>query len=279
MEYIVLYKDGVFTEYCDNSNGVYCWYNTVNQKKYIGLAGGTKGLKGRLTDEVTAIKNNNSCGAPLLKQAVDKYGLDNFIIYLLFKTDNLELLGDVEKNFISLYKSQTPNGYNITGGGKGTIGFTNKIGCEKRRGTENKINSEKRAKKYIVLNPQGEVYTITNLKSFCKAYELSYSAMLHLVNNRSYEHKGWKNLHKTKDEYYKKLANEAYFVSPNNELYRVFNIKNFSLYLGGQQAYFNKIWQDKEKFRKSMGWRRASDEEIKSFDETIHKTWFHNKLL
>ena len=198
MEYIVLYKDGVFTEYCDNSNGVYCWYNTVNQKKYIGLAGGTKGLKGRLTDEVTAIKNNNSCGAPLLKQAVDKYGLDNFIIYLLFKTDNLEL---------------------------------------------------------------------------------SYSAMLHLVNNRSYEHKGWKNLHKTKDEYYKKLANEAYFVSPNNELYRVFNIKNFSLYLGGQQAYFNKIWQDKEKFRKSMGWRRASDEEIKSFDETIHKTWFHNKLL
>ena len=79
--------------------------------------------------------------------------------------------------------------------------------------------------------------------------------------------------------FYKKLANEAYFVSPNNELYRVFNIKNFSLYLGGQQAYFNKIWQDKEKFRKSMGWIRASDEEIKSFDETIHKTWFHNKLL
>jgi L-rhamnose mutarotase len=279
MEYIVLYKNGNFTEFCDNSYGIYCWYNTINNKKYIGLAGGNKGLRGRLADEVTAIKKDKSCGAPLLYQAVKKHGVDNFVIYLLFKTDDPKLLGDVEKGFISLYESQSPNGYNITEGGKGTIGFSNKVSADKKRGTTNHINSEKRAKKYKVLNPQGDVYTITNLTAFCRAYDLSYSAMLHLVNGRSCEHKGWKNLHKTKEDFYKKLASEAYFVSPSNELYRVFNIKKFSIYLGGQQAYFNKVWKDKEKVRKAMGWRRATDEEIQNFDETIHKTWFHDKLI
>lgn len=44
---------------------------------------------------------------------------------------------------------------------------------------------------YICIDPRGKRYTVEDLPLFCKANELSYSAMVNLANNWQTEYKGW----------------------------------------------------------------------------------------
>jgi hypothetical protein len=228
----VLFNGIELTDQCTTIKGVYCWVNTVNDKKYIGLGGGKNGLIGRLSSEVSALRKGTHKNTKLLYEAVCKYGLDKFIVYSLYETEDSSILGNIERDFIKMYNTITPNGYNITEGGAGTIGFVSVEGAEKRRGVPLPANSTARAKTYYLVSPSGDVVNTTNLKAFCTAYGLSESAMRHLVADKVVQHKGWRNAHSTKEDYYRNISNEAYFRSPLGEVVRVFNIKSFSKMIG-----------------------------------------------
>ena len=59
----------------------------------------------------------------LLHAAMRKHGVEKFHIAALWSGHiPLKRLGDLERFFIRSFQSQRPNGYNITGGGCGTLG-------------------------------------------------------------------------------------------------------------------------------------------------------------
>ena len=67
--------------------------------------------------ETTYPKINKGKGCPALRDAINKYGLDNFkfeVIIICFDEDRYKY----EKEYIKKYNSQVPFGYNILSGGQ-----------------------------------------------------------------------------------------------------------------------------------------------------------------
>lgn len=96
-----------------HKSGIYLIYNNINGKFYIGSA-----ITNRINNR---FRNHciNKTGNSLLKKSIDKYGLENFIFYILeyypgfinkenLKNNHLELL-KIEGNYINLLNPQ----YNI----------------------------------------------------------------------------------------------------------------------------------------------------------------------
>lgn len=117
---------------------VYLTTNKINNKKYIG---------------VDTANNKYYYGSGIaIKNALKKYGVENFIKEILFESDNNELLFEKEKFLIEKYNAvESKEFYNIAEGGKGGAGtltsteskIKHKIGCLKN----GKIMTEKRKDK------------------------------------------------------------------------------------------------------------------------------------
>ena len=90
---------------------IYMITNTENGKAYIGQ---TK------NDAKTARVNRhlNGDGSRLIKQAIDKYGIDAFAWEILEDSIIPEMIETYEINAIKKYNTITPNGYNLTSGGE-----------------------------------------------------------------------------------------------------------------------------------------------------------------
>ena len=269
----ILFDGRNLTAECTHKKGVYCWLNTTNGKKYIGLAGGSKGLKGRLSNELGKLRIGSHHNTVLLGSAVKKYGLDVFVVYLLLETDDTTILGVAEQAFIKMYDSMAPGGYNLTEGGAGTIGHTSVIGASKRRGVPNPKNAEHRAKTYKLKNPLGEIVSVTNISSFCRAYGLVESSIRNIIAGKGTTHKGWSSATLSPEKYAKSLSSTAFFVSPEGELVKVTNIKRFALEVGVPQASLNHVWREKLHYNTCKGWRKASEEEINMYNCTKDKFW------
>ena len=98
---------------------IYC-VTSPSGKKYIGqcvkyLSNGKPwGYMNRWKDHIRDSQGKNCCR--LLNNAILKYGYDNFKIELLTEC-NIDKLNDLEIYYISLHKTLTPYGYNLTTGG------------------------------------------------------------------------------------------------------------------------------------------------------------------
>lgn len=107
-----------------NSGEIYMITNKINNKKYIGqtvcyLSSGRKyGTAKRWNHHVSVANNNFDKGGRHFCNAIRKYGKENFSIETLLIC-NLEMMDYYEKNFIKLYNTISPNGYNIEAGGTG----------------------------------------------------------------------------------------------------------------------------------------------------------------
>ena len=95
---------------------IYKRQNKLNQKIYIGQH---KHIK----EEVTLDKSYHGSGT-IFKNALEKYGEENFTYELIDSAESPEELNEKEIYWINFYNSLTPNGYNLTKGGLGTPGFT-----------------------------------------------------------------------------------------------------------------------------------------------------------
>jgi group I intron endonuclease len=94
---------------------IYKITNTLSGKCYIGET-----TKEDPTIRWNQHKNTISrgVGCPALRDAVKKYGIDNFkfeVLIICFDDNRF----DMEKLYIKKYNSQVPNGYNISAGGMG----------------------------------------------------------------------------------------------------------------------------------------------------------------
>lgn len=90
---------------------VYGIENCLNHKIYVGQ---TINLKMRISQHKYA--------ETLIGCAIRKYGWENFEIVVLEECESLEENLERERLWIKRLDCQFPNGYNLTGGGKGSLG-------------------------------------------------------------------------------------------------------------------------------------------------------------
>jgi group I intron endonuclease len=94
---------------------IYVITNLVNGKQYVGQT--TRSVTKRWHEHVVQRCRSRS----LLRQAVDKYGTENFtvtVLGMLDCSDGLSLLNRAEIAFIRSMDTVSPNGYNLDAGGK-----------------------------------------------------------------------------------------------------------------------------------------------------------------
>ena len=115
---------------------IYKITNTITNKCYIGETKQSN-PESRWKEHKNTIKNGTGC--PALKDAVKKYGIENFkfdILLICFDEDRYKY----EIEYIKKYNSQVPNGYNILGGGPGG-GFEGKVWAFPKRSIASGISS------------------------------------------------------------------------------------------------------------------------------------------
>ena len=92
---------------------IYKITNIINNKVYIGLT--TVSLEVRWKGHLQASKTIKRH----LYNSMRYYGIENFKIEKIDSTDDFKKLGELERYYIRLYKSNDPNfGYNVTAGGE-----------------------------------------------------------------------------------------------------------------------------------------------------------------
>jgi hypothetical protein len=71
-------------------SGIYCWYNKINSKKYIGSA---IKLTARINDYFQIVYHRDKANIPIVR-ALKKYGMDSFILYVIeyVEPDNLLII-------------------------------------------------------------------------------------------------------------------------------------------------------------------------------------------
>lgn len=97
---------------------IYCITNLINEKKYVGKT--TYSITKRFQEHCRDYKKER-CNKRPLYNAMNKYGIENFIVEQLIECDELEL-DSYEILFIETLNTYN-NGYNATKGGDGSILF------------------------------------------------------------------------------------------------------------------------------------------------------------
>jgi group I intron endonuclease len=117
---------------------IYRILNKLTKKCYIGE---TKciDVSRRWNQHKQTIEINKGC--PALRDAVKKYGIDNFefsVLIICFDDERFKY----EIEYIKKYNSVVPNGYNLTNGGEGG-GFQGKTHTEEvKNGIKNKLKQK-----------------------------------------------------------------------------------------------------------------------------------------
>lgn len=93
---------------------VYKITNLINSKIYIGQT--TRTLKRRWNQHCN--KNTGCCA---IKNAIQKYGKENFVIESIEVCYSQQELDIKEKYWVNFYNSLSPNGYNLKTGGEHAI--------------------------------------------------------------------------------------------------------------------------------------------------------------
>lgn len=99
--------------------GIYAIRNTINGKMYIGYSVNIKDRWRYHLSFLRSGKHDNS----YLQRAWTKYGEDNFEFSILEICSKSRLI-QKEKSYIKKYETFAPNGYNLSRGGLGNLGWT-----------------------------------------------------------------------------------------------------------------------------------------------------------
>ena len=106
---------------------IYKITNNLNQKFYIGLTTQTRPTDRFSKHRYLAQHPEQEASASYLHKAMKADGIDNFSFEIIEKCPNEEL-AEKEKYWIAYYhtyvKDPLCNGYNLTQGGEGTVGFS-----------------------------------------------------------------------------------------------------------------------------------------------------------
>lgn len=118
-------------------NYIYKITNLTNGKIYIGK---------HSTDN---LDDGYFGSGKLIKQSIQKRGIENFKKEYLVFTDNEERLNWFERYYIKKYKTyNSSNGYNLTKGGDGTLGYNRVISEEQKIKISNTLKGHKHTEEY-----------------------------------------------------------------------------------------------------------------------------------
>lgn len=124
---------------------IYKITNLINQKMYIGKNTNKDPFK-RWKDHLKVTKLGAERAGKrryqYLHRAMNKYGVENFAVEIIDECDENEKLNELESFYIQKFNTRAPNGYNLTDGGDGPIGF--KFSPEQK-----KLLNQKYKTKYI----------------------------------------------------------------------------------------------------------------------------------
>lgn len=109
---------------------IYAITNDKNAKVYVGLHSGRDLRRRWCTHRSFAMRGSRS----LISRAIRKYGAEKFHITSLWSGHiSIERLYVLERYFIQSLGTRSPNGYNLTDGGDGTLGYRHsEEECRKR---------------------------------------------------------------------------------------------------------------------------------------------------
>ena len=96
---------------------IYGIKNIINNKLYIGKT--LKLPKIRFKEHILESKKSRCCKRPLY-DAMNKYGIKNFKLYIIEEVKNINILDKKEQYYINKFNTYN-NGYNATQGGEGSI--------------------------------------------------------------------------------------------------------------------------------------------------------------
>jgi group I intron endonuclease len=146
--------------------GIYKITCTVNNKIYIGS---TIDIRKRVLDHVSRLKRNSHSN-PYLQNTWNKYGENNFEIHILETCTELLLL-EVEQRWLNNTRAYDREiGFNIT-----TSAYNVKV----------------TSKDWVITDPNGIKFEITNLGKFCRKHKLNQYGLSHVANGRANQWKGW----------------------------------------------------------------------------------------
>lgn len=113
-------------------SAIYCIENLVNGKKYIGK---TNYVKKRLGNHKRKLRNNNHLNQ-YLQNSWNKYGENNFRFYIIEYCET-ERLFEKEIYYIKHLNTKAPEGYNLTDGGEGMLGYEQSEETKRKIGKAN----------------------------------------------------------------------------------------------------------------------------------------------
>lgn len=96
---------------------IYLRTNLINGKQYVGQ---TVNFSARQSNWKNLNKNYSN---DFISKERNEYGIDNFSVEILFKTDDRDKLNEMEMYYIKTLNTRYPNGYNMCDGGKGCSGW------------------------------------------------------------------------------------------------------------------------------------------------------------
>lgn len=103
-------------------SGIYGIRNKINDKWYIGQSQNIKERNYREKRNMKLGKFHNSNENPHFVNAIKKYGVNAFE-FVIIEYCSVNELNEKEIYYIKKYNSKSPNGYNLTDGGKATRGY------------------------------------------------------------------------------------------------------------------------------------------------------------
>ena len=167
---------------------IYKAENKINGKVYVGQT--TQQFKRRITGHCADVRLNRDNS--IFHKAIKKYGFNNFEWEILECCDSKEEMDEMEFHYIKQYKSFGRDGYNLTLGGEGSLGYIKKLSEEHKRKisisvSKNHFHKGKKgpdsfnSKKYVITTPDKDEFVIHGLAHFCRRYK-SYKLLYHKLS-------------------------------------------------------------------------------------------------
>lgn len=127
----------------------------MNNKIYIGQT--IRNLEERIKNHLS-----KTSGCRALKSALVKYGLEAFKIEIIYYANSIEELNIKEEYYINYYNSLSPNGYNLTKGGKNRSPSeeTRKIWSKQRIGRKPTKEQLKKQSDALINKPLSEEHKL-----------------------------------------------------------------------------------------------------------------------
>lgn len=219
---------------------IYKSTNKINGKIYIGFD--SKWPKRKFRHEKDAFNSRSSAYNDVFHKALRKYGKHNFEWEVIYISKDAEHTKNImESFFIKKYNSHinfnNSNGYNMTLGGEGMLGFKHNTN------TKNKIS--KTSSKLFKVWFNDELIIKSNIKHFCLERNLNYDCFKKLISGKLLSYKGYypyanekhfsqalinyeEKIKKSLSEMGNKHGKKYVLLSPFNERITVYNLAKFA---------------------------------------------------